>query len=132
MDPRTEIIVNKMNESLVEAGNWVKATKEFAVEQAPIVIQEILKWGLVIELFQFIISLMLLIAGIIMLKKSFKDDWYKKADVNYSVGHFFAIMGAWIIFTIGVLTSVIEILDPIKVIVAPRLYLIEYFAHLVR
>lgn len=50
-----------LTEGIKEVLGWVEATGDFAAEQAPLVVNEVIRWGLVTSLYDVIIGLMFLI-----------------------------------------------------------------------
>lgn len=126
----TAIILDRLNNSLAEAGTWLEGTKDFAVEQTPLVIKEVLYWGFAVETFEFLISLGILVFGIVLVKRAKTLGWYTKAENYDGESYAIALFGSWTTVVMGAVASVINALDPIKVVVAPRLYLIEYFREL--
>lgn len=124
----TAVILDKLNGSLVEVGTWLESTKDFAIEQAPLVVKEILYWGFAVESFELLISFCILGTGVYLIRKAKTHDWYAKF-VREELW-VFAIGSAWVVFAIGIIATCENALDPIKVMVAPRLYLIEYFREL--
>jgi hypothetical protein len=97
-------------------------TGEFAIEQAPILLQEFYNWHICANIFYIVLGLVLIIFGIWL---SLKVKKYK--DVNYIIdepGPFFAL---FIPALIGLLVALPSIYDLIFILTAPKLYLIEYF-----
>ncbi len=126
------IITERLNSALAKIGEWVEATGDFAVEQTPFLVQEILYWGIAEPGFRVGVGVFFLTVA-----------WFwgftcyrKREDIKNmggDLGDFmsFAKFAVPVIATvIGVLCIMVNIMDMLKPIVAPRLYLIEYFRHL--
>ena len=104
---------------LEKALNLAEKSGEFAIEQAPLLLQEFYKWhtaSYVMGSLLFIVPLILFIY------------FYKKSDWDYGDG-FIEIMS--IVFGVlsfsSIIASIINIYNLVFILVAPKLYIIEYF-----
>lgn len=99
--------------------------KDLVIDQAPTVVKEFLRWNFYQDLFWIGVGLATILTGTIIyykLKKSLKGTMeYGFQFVPGAVG--------WIIGTVAV---AINLFDLIKLLVAPRIYLIEYVTSLLR
>jgi hypothetical protein len=110
-----------------------EATGEFVVEQAPILLQEFYAWHAVESIFWAIFGLCLTIIPTLIMRKiadkEEEDRWSinyfgKRIDNELAIGLYFA---SALSFLLGIPMLVVNLLDFIKILVAPRLYIIEYF-----
>jgi uncharacterized integral membrane protein len=106
----------------------VKAV-DFAQEQAPIVVQEFLKWKFCEALFYSIGSIIILILiGIVAYRsyKCVKSSSFYSSDIAPTLS-IFALVGTVVAGPIIMATvTVPRTLEAIKIQVAPRVYMIEY------
>jgi hypothetical protein len=110
-----------------------EATGEFVVDQAPILLQEFYTWhtalhalGCFISLF-FMFGLPLIMRAIA--QKETEGSWtinFLGKTIDDELGIAFYIIGGFS-FIIGVIMFFIDLAGLIKITVAPRLYIIEYF-----
>jgi len=118
-----------LNKFLTEMGELLKSAKDFTVDQAPQVAKEILRYNLASSVAYFLLGVALLVAAAKTFKvlRKFQDD-----AGDYDVLPIFA-WGAYILSIIaGVCMFFCNLSSILKITLAPRLYLIEYFAALVR
>lgn len=110
-------------------------TGEFALEQAPLLLQEFYAWHLT----EHIIYLTAALACLYLIKKIFlsigKDEetnthdyklfskWYDDESFLFFISCVFSFVGS-IALLIGAFLNIIII---VKILIAPKLYLIEYF-----
>lgn len=100
----------------------MEAGGEFIIDQAPELIQQFYAWHIASNIVWVTLSLTIAGVSFYIIRTAYKndDDW----DVEYTAA-------AWVFgsafFVIGTVMSVINILNLIKVLVAPKLYLIEHF-----
>ncbi len=126
------IITERLGQALDKVGEWVETTEDFAVEQTPYLVQEILYWGIARPGFRVGVGMFFLTVAVLWSFVSHR----KREDLKNMPGDFGDFMRAMrfavpaITTLIGVLTVMVNIMDVLMPIVAPRLYLIEYFRHL--
>jgi hypothetical protein len=106
----------------------VAQTQEFVVEQAPEVIQQLLTWHLVENLIWGVLSIFTLVIILICWGAIIKfwDIIYKK-DLEWVLFPMFILTFLQFVVSIG---GIISFMDAGKILVAPKLYLIEYAANL--
>ena len=115
----------------VETG--VKDTADFAVEQAPLLVQEILRWHIFIGILAFIGILLLLIPmrwTFNIIKRYVKGYRNKKHDWHDEPVEMWYLL--WLGWAVPILLLSLFIADAIKAWIAPRLFLIEYIADIVK
>jgi len=135
----------RVSDALAEILEFLKAGlesgAEFASEQAPILIQEILSWGLI----YYVTSLLLwlTVPGVILFVAWRMKTWlqreecYSYEDCHGSDDKEIAwVVSRWLIpiattlWTIGVVGTFFPSI--LKILVAPRLYLIEQVQYLIK
>jgi|ERR1043165_2666016 Na+-transporting NADH:ubiquinone oxidoreductase subunit NqrE len=129
MEESTEKLIN---EALAGIINTAAELKEFAADQIPDILQQLLNWKMTESLIYAALGVFL---GIITAKSAFftmklwdlesKKDWTHRSEgklILFSVGT--PVVGLWSILLISKLTIAIQIW------IAPKVYLIEYAARL--
>jgi hypothetical protein len=113
-------------ELLKETLQTLTTVKDFAVEQAPLVLQEIIAWTMVKPIFPFIVLIGFVLCILYILpkiQKFFSDDFEPcmwSAVVLYGCA-----LGSAIV-------TFIMIVNAVKCIIAPRLFLIDYITELLK
>ena len=110
-------------------------TGEFVVEQTPDLIREFLLWHTIESFIDILICLTLLYVVYKLRKKIYvTEDPYDSYEYSKIGDKYYHIAGMWIYTILGgviVLTSFIFLVEGIsnviKIQVAPKIYLIEYF-----
>jgi hypothetical protein len=133
-------VLEHLDSAAVRIGEWVEATESFTVEQAPFLVQEILYWAVADAAYWVVFGLVFV--GFLPLslrylrrsqtmpegKKTISAALEEKGtDLDTAV----AWIGGLIFPLLGSLLIANNIMDMLKPLVAPRLYLIEYFRELV-
>lgn len=128
-----------MNEILTEYANkalvWLESGTAWIANEMPVYVTELIKWETTQCIITVVFDLAILIIAILFIKVVLKLN--SKAMANK--GHSGIYKGEWkllfipigIISTIGIFALYFDVLQLFKVIVAPRVYLIEYFSNLV-
>ncbi len=122
-----------LSEVVKKALNVAEKTGDFVIEQAPLLLQEFYNWHICSNIFGIVLGLLLCFLGykIPFLwitkkreEKEYMDDMYFN---RYSESAFVG----WIVFAIFDITGLIflfaSIYELVFILVAPKLYLIEYF-----
>ena len=111
---------------------WVKGTGNLIEEQAPLVAQEIIRYGMVTEITSVILLAAYIVFFILAVKYIIKYHY----EISQNEG---VLCLSVICLVVGVLfltCSVFSIWDHLQklfqVFFAPRLYMIEYFSHLIK
>ena len=117
-------------ESAKEVLGWLREAKEFVLEQSPLICQEIVAWGITENIFGVVVGCCMLY----FLYRHWKytcSKWNQWADeihpAIFAHGTFFIVL--LIATPVTLLTCSHNLL---YVWISPRLYLIEYFAKLVK
>ena len=117
-----------MNENLekavAKAIELAEKTGEFAIEQAPEIIQEFYNW----QIMQLILCIFICCIVMLIFVKNYKY-WFEKAS-SYDDDElvYIVLLVTFGFFSIGSIPLIIlSLFDLVKILVAPKLYLIEYF-----
>lgn len=110
---------------LVEMLQFLKAAKDFTMEQIPEVAKEILRFNLAMSVIHTLLGLALILLSYRLFR------FVKKSNV-FTEFEGFAIAGMTVSGVVGLIVFFVNIHYVLKVWLAPRLYLIEYLAELVR
>lgn len=133
-------ILNQLNSALFKIGEWVETTESFAVEQTPILVQEILWWGIASAGFWVVFGIILMLCNPLVRAsfgkiKELKEYGNRIGAALNDKGVFgsfaLALFGGILLPALGFFTIVCNVMGILKPIIAPRLYLIEYFKDLV-
>lgn len=130
-------------EALLYMLDGLEKAADFTVEQAPFVVQELLAWHMIRSLLFFSIAVILCfswIPALIIARHGIKEspwtriqDGYCKGKTtdafDFSIG--ISIAGGGILTVIGFMAA-INSLEWLQIMIAPRLYLLEYAAELVK
>jgi hypothetical protein len=133
------VITERLNAAMVKVGEWVEATETLAVEQAPFLVQEILYWGIADRAFWLVLGTFFVLiwpAAVLYLRKdaelkNYSNKMAAALNEEGSDGSFIvALVGGIIAPILGFIIAFANVMNVLKPIVAPRLYLIEYFKEL--
>ena len=128
MNEQTEKLVNDALSSVIET---VRATGNFVIEQAPDVIRQLILYNTINLAMWVVLGLVVLLATYVVVKKFLKLE---KTLNKYDSGG--ALAAAVLSGAIGSVTGIglimSNISDLIKIIVAPKIWLLEYAASLVK
>lgn len=122
--------IDLITKKLIEA---TEKTVDFGSDQIPILIQEILNWGVVSNSLDCLMALFFIIIGIYGIKKTYPV--YKQLEVENeldSIPFAFGLMGLGAVSVIGVFSLFCNFSLVLKVLFAPRLYLLEYLSTLIK
>ena len=122
-----EVLSEVVKKAIVVA----EKTGDFVIEQAPLLLQEFYAWHICSSIFFIVLGIAFIIIGI-RLPYFWLDKESRNWDFRYlnRYGDEGAI-AAWFCFAIGILIGIIMLIvnvyDLVFILVAPKLYLIEYF-----
>jgi H+/Cl- antiporter ClcA len=120
-----EEIEDKLLPIVDKAIKAAESTGEFVIEQAPIILKEFYAWHTASIAFFVILGLLLTIFGGYIIKR------FKKKESKGSIGDddvIGAIFLGLLPFIGGIITLLNNLYDLLFILIAPRLYLIEFFA----
>lgn len=122
-----EILKGYLIKALEATGNVVDKAVDMVQTQAPILVQEVLHWYFAYYLIMFILAIVGLIAMIVIDKKIYK---WAQGDIDRI---FFSCMLGGIVNLVAFAFLIHNLnLQWLKIYIAPRLWLIEYAASLVK
>lgn len=127
-------ITARLNAAMGKIGEWVEQAEGFATEQTPLLVKEIIYWGVADAGYWVGFGALFLTFAAVWSFMCYKR-WTAIREMRGDFGDFFRFMvGAAPIVTtlLGFIFVMANIMDMLKPIVAPRLYLIEYFRHLAK
>lgn len=123
----------KLVESFTEIQSWVNTTKDFVAEQAPLVVQEVIRWGLYQHIFWASLSCFLLIVGLYTCYRAFKYsitfNWEQAGDVA-QVSSIILSVSSPVWSVIWFCNMTYSLYQVTYISVAPRLYVLEQLAGL--
>lgn len=112
-------------------------TGDFVIKESPLVLQEFYNWHIAENVLFILLAIMLFLCGryipYLWLHSenqgvNSKQFFNKYSEDSYSSGDFAGALMMFIILTIiSAVTFITSLYDLIKLIVSPKLYLIEYF-----
>lgn len=109
---------------------------DFIQTQTPELVGEVIRWGIVSELMAPIVGILILIGAFIAHMRYRKNEHFWIYSWNtYSGSHDAAPGFGWIImvtYAVGTIVFLTNIMDVVYPLVAPRLYLLEKIADLVK
>lgn len=127
-------VMERLNAAIAHIGEWVETGEAFATEQVPLLVTEIIYWGVAEAGFWVVLGTIFLLVSAFTFRFGSKR-WaaWSQLDSDDEFGHKMPTCVITIFGTaIGFLMFTCNIMDMLKPLVAPRLYLIEYFQQLVR
>lgn len=126
MNEKAQELINQAGEKVLA---YLEATEGFAMEQAPLLAQEVLSWGLWYYSSGFIgwvaLSILLFVAGNVF-RQAILDpiDTHYQADKDLFMVAIIAVAALPLTGALACMTLVV------KILVAPRLYIIEQIGRL--
>lgn len=117
---------NEVQELLQYLKDTIRSGEAFVLEQAPLVAQEILTWGILVSSVGLVLGIgVLVLAFTLHLIGLEEKEGSRLREDLYEVNG-----GGWmlivsIISILGFITSIIHFMQLMKVLFAPRLYLID-------
>ena len=129
MNEKTQELVNQAGQKVLD---WIEATESFTTEQAPLLAQEIVRYGILNNSLQ--LGFFILVPSLLLyLSYSFavhKDTW-KDEFTPRSVACIIFGVGGFFVGVVGALECSINAVPKLcNALVAPRLYFIEQIGRL--
>jgi len=131
-----EEIALKAEEALIQIVEDISQTREFVIDQVPLVIQELLAWNFWTRLLDFCIGVLIPILLVFAIRYAWRkmhelaEAENQCCDEDEYFPFFLITFFMSIIF--GMMSLVHLNLEWLQIIIAPRLWLLEYAADLVR
>lgn len=135
----------RANQALLEMLSGIEKAADFTVEQAPMVVQELLLWNFTTSLVTSIFGWVLFITASLILSKTliaYKNNKEWTLDKNYSyreTSHLAIVLVVGSGVFIGLYLAIAALvystgdgLNWLKISIAPRVWLLEYAADLVK
>lgn len=134
-----ETFKQAVNEILLSTIESVSQAKDFVLAELPDVVQQLLMWKMVESIFYSTISISLTVISVFYWRwviKSRNADWTReRGNKNEPSDSYMAAVIVGGIVTALVVAPIVLInfnLDWVQILVAPKIYLIEYVAELVK
>ncbi|MGO1190292.1 hypothetical protein [Vibrio casei] len=139
-----EQLQKALSDLLGKTINGIDTTVNFMQAQLPDVIQQLLVWYVVKGLFVALFGLFLMIPLILLLVKLSKVDiagatedsfWvehYGQSGNTIGIGCFASLLASSVAFVLGALFFMFNILEPVQIWIAPKIWLIEYASSLAK
>ena len=125
-----EVLAEVVKKALTVA----EKTGEFAIEQAPLLLQEFYNWHIAKNSLGILLGFIVIIIGYNLRKifgkkveKDYKKNWDEVIINGYASENVSTILTIIITGVFGLITLIISAYNLIFILVAPKLYLIEYF-----
>lgn len=125
-----EVLAEVVKKALTVA----EKTGEFAIEQAPLLLQEFYNWHIAENSLGILLGFIVIIIGYNLRKifgkkveKDYEKDWDEVIINGYASENVSTILTIVITGVFGLITLIISAYNLIFILVAPKLYLIEYF-----
>ncbi len=127
-------VMERLNAAIAHIGEWVETGEAFASEQVPLLVTEIVYWGAASQAFWVGLGACFLVVGVSIARFAFKRwaAWCERdADEDAARRIWSVVLGCFCTI-MGFFMFACHVMPMLKPLVAPRLYLIEYFQQLVR
>jgi hypothetical protein len=105
----------------------LQSAEKFTMEQLPLVAKEVLAYNMAMAIAGVLLGVVMATVGFLAIKRILKED--PELD---SILNFFATLGLAVLSLVGIIFVCTNVPTILQIHFAPRLYLIEYFAHLVQ
>jgi len=116
-------------EGLEKALAWANTAENFAVEQTPLLIQEIIRLGITIQTFWMVLSLIVGATSCIIWKKTLEKIWDENSyDITLDQSK--VIISVIFLFISCIVFSV-NTFYLLKIIFAPRIYVLQELSKLI-
>lgn len=131
-DSVKNILEQKALESIEEVQKWVSVTKDFVIEQSPLVVQEMISWAIAQHTFGIVLSFLLILVPLALYYRYSSKFyvWYEDKVFEHP-GPLFSVLGFLASIIIPFIMLCIDTYCLLFVLVAPRLFVIGELARLV-
>lgn len=119
---------NTINTILIDAIDKAKQGAEFLAGQIPDVVQQLIKWNVALDIVQIYVGVLFTSGSLYAMKKFYNKYKQQHTYDCWEIGIMFSGGAAGIA---ALVTLFAPVCDLIKLNVAPKLWLIEYAAHLI-
>lgn len=115
-----------LSEIVKKALSVAEKTGDFAIEQAPLLLQEFYNWHITKNILSVVMWLIFIIVVFLILRRTKK--YKEEKSLNFSdAEYFFPVVFSYVGLIFFIVFLFISIYDLVFILVAPKLYLIEYF-----
>lgn len=128
---KTDEVLSKVVEKALTVA---EKTGEFVIEQAPLLLQEFYAWHIAKSVFGIILGILIMVIGYNLRKiwgkkvdKDYKKDWDEIVINGIASENVSTVISLLFTMTAGIVTISINTYSLVFILVAPKLYLIEYF-----
>lgn len=129
------VLEHELIENLTQIMNWLKGFAEksenFAIEQTPLLIQEIILFHKVFHLVFVIFGIILLFLAFFFLYKTVKSKEPFSTPFDNPTKRCFYLLTSIITVSFGLPVFLCNLIVYLKIELAPRLFLLEYFRNLI-
>lgn len=115
-----------LSEIVKKALSVAEKTGDFAIEQAPLLLQEFYNWHITKNILSVVMWLIFIIVVFLILRRTKKYKEEKSLDFS-DAEYFFPVVFSYVGLIFFIVFLFISIYDLVFILVAPKLYLIEYF-----
>lgn len=130
----------KLQEQLAEVLKWLlqwaQSTQEFVLAQAPLIVQEAIRFGRASETWDVAAGAVSLAIGLVLVFRSMIPFMSDANEARYVTGHSVLLtirtFGGIAMSFIGLMAVLTNISPLLKVWFAPRIYLLEWVAQLIK
>lgn len=120
---------NELNSKLLDILQSVEDLKDFTVEQAPDVAQQLVYYSIAMNVFYLLVCLVIICIGYLATFKWTIQNVYPSGEWHWSKG-VSAIVST--VASVGAVFSIVESVDNLlKLAIAPKLFILEYAAKLI-
>lgn len=138
-----EILQTSLIEILNKTINGIDASVSFLQAEIPDVVSQLLTWYAVKGVLLATTGVLLLIAYAVLVKKAvdskpdegtniFWERWSHKDNAEFSLGWCFILGAVGVFVSIFSLLMISNIMDTLQIVVAPKIWLIEYASSLIK
>lgn len=132
-EEQTEQLTDRLINSIDHVAAWVESAESMASEQAPLVADEIVRFGVwshgagvAVGVLSIPAAIVLVYVGIVMFRRYDRT----RNEACSMLGAFCSVFSV-VVFVIGVVMASMNAVSFIKAVAAPRLYILEYLRELI-
>ena len=124
-------VQKKLLESVDEVKQWLETGKDFVLEQAPLVVQEVLAWGVASATFFVILNLVLFLLGLCLTRMLYLKMWFFEKNIEDSGPEvIFIFVGNIVALLVPFINICIYTYQLTYISYAPRLYILQQISKL--
>lgn len=127
VESTTEAVTSTADQVLIKAMEAATATGNFVVEQAPDLVQQLLSYSLFESLVYLAVYTTLTVCAVLSARHSWRD--FQKCTMR---DPFTVFVASVVVGLMSIAPAIVEILQIAKIVLAPKIFLIEYTAQLIK